>query len=124
MIKQQLLFLFIATTLFSCGLIPGRSGSDISGMYVRTIHQRYATGSDTLVLTALSGGVYQVIKRSGYQRIKDGKKGDYEYDVQHWTGVYDEKEGMIRESRKGKVLVPLPKENKLLLGSAMYEKVE
>jgi len=122
--KRQLLFLFMGAMLFSCRLISGKSSDEISGMYVRTIHQRYATGGDTLILTALSGGVYQVIKRSGYRRVKRGEKGDYEFAVQHWTGVYDKNEGVIRESKRGKVLVPLPKENKLLLSSVMYEKVE
>jgi hypothetical protein len=97
---------------------------DISGIYVRSIQHEFATGADTLIVTPLEGQMYQIVKRSGFQRIRDGKKLPYEHKVENRTGRYDAKSGVIQELQKGKVISFAPGENKLFLGGVPYKKEE
>ena len=92
-------------------------------MYVRIIDHEFAKGSDTLVITLINNNTYQIVKRSGFSRIRNGKQQPLEQQTENWTGIYNEKEQELRESGKGKVITPLPKENKLLVEASLYVKI-
>lgn len=95
----------------------------IPGSYVRSVGDEFSRGSDTLVLRQLQGNTYEIIKRSGIIRIREGQEQPFEHKIETWTGIYDEKDQVIHEQRKGKLISFVPKENKLLVGSSAFKKI-
>lgn len=118
----------IIIILFGCG---AASKSDplrlfIPGVYVRQVVNEFSAGSDTLVITPLSkqGNSYQIVHRSGFQRIIGGKAQKRESKVENWTAVYNEQEKLLHETRKGKLISFNPEQGSLMVGSSEYKKVE
>lgn len=114
------------TLLSACnGLLKQGSVQDfIPGTYVRAIRQEFAIGGDTLVISLMAGTVYLILKKSGYQRILNGKRQPYEHHDLQWTAIYDEKAGLLYEQRYGKVLSFDPKMGCLFVGGTKYRKIK
>jgi len=119
-------FMLIVLTIMLAGCTG--SGGDttrdfIPGMYIRFIEHEYATGSDTLIIRHLQDNMYEIAKRSGVVPIRNGKPLPFKHNKEIWTGIYDEKDGVLREQQKGKIISFIPNENKLLVGASAYQKV-
>lgn len=120
-------FLIVVITFLSAcnGLLKQKDVQDfIPGTYVKPINQPFATGGDTLVISPAAGTGYLIVKKSGYQRVQDGKPQPYEHHDQQWTAVYDEKAGLLYEQRYGKVLSFDPKTDCLFVGGTKYRKIK
>jgi hypothetical protein len=118
---------FVLVLLVSCkGVDQEKIRDFIPGVYVRAIHHEFAEGSDTIIISWVKGNSYLIQKRAGFQRIRKdgGQQLPVIYRSENWTGVYDEKEGLIREQQKGKILSFQPEENRLLLGGSPYQKLK
>lgn len=114
----------LVSYMMSCNRISNDRVVDfIPGVYERRINNEYSKGSDQLIVTQQQGNVYTIEKRSAIVRIQDGVKLPVKYDTAIWTGIYDSKDQVIYEQRKGKVISFKPKENKLLVGASVYRKV-
>lgn len=117
-------FMLIALSLVACKETSSDPVRDfISGSYVRLVNDEFSKGSDTLVIRQLQGDTYEIIKRSGIIRIREGREQPYEHKTESWTGIYDEKNQVIHEQRKGKQISFVPEENKLLVGASVYQKL-
>lgn len=124
-VGKTLLGAFLMLSFSSCNGFTSDGLKDfIPGTYVRTIDHEFARGSDTLVITHLNGNAYQVVKRSRFVRIRNGKRQPFEKQTDTWTAVYDKEEQLLRASITGKRLIPLPRENKLLVEASLYEKIK
>lgn len=95
----------------------------IPGIYVRMIDHEFAKGGDTLVITRISGNTYQIVKRSGFVRIRNGQQQPIEQQTENWTGIYDEEKQVIYEQQKERLLSFAPDENVLRVGASVYTKV-
>lgn len=116
---------FLVSYMMSCNRISNDRVVDfIPGVYERRINNEYSKGSDRLIVKQQHGNVYTIEKRSAIVRIRDGVKLPVKYDTATWTGIYDSKDQVIYEQRKGKVISFKPKENKLLVGASVYRKVK
>lgn len=79
--------LTIVLMLGSCGR---GSGLSVAGTYVSHESGEYSISKDTLLILATGGEEnYQLIRRSGFQRIRDGKLQPEEIKVQEYSGKYD-----------------------------------
>lgn len=111
--------------MMSCNRISNDTVMDfIPGTYERTINNEYSKGQDRLIVKQQHGNVYMIEKRSAIVRIRDGRELPVKYDTAVWTGIYDSKDQVIYEQRKGKIISFKPKENKLLVGASVYRKVD
>ncbi len=111
--------------LLSCTQAPELAVSEfIPGTYVRAFEHEFAKGADTLIVQTSDQLHYQIVKRTGFQRIKNGRFLALENRQEKWSGVYDAATQMIRESQHGKVLHFNPAEKTLYLGASAYHKVK
>ncbi|MGC4233240.1 MAG: hypothetical protein QM594_09710 [Niabella sp.] len=116
---------FLVSYMMSCNRISNdRVMSFIPGVYERRISNEYSKGSDRLIVKHQHGNVYMIEKRSAIVRIRDGVDQPVKYDTATWTGIYDSRDQVIYEQRKGKVISFKPNENKLLVGASVYRKVK
>lgn len=98
----------------------------IPGVYARKVVNEFSIGNDTLVIARLSrqGNSYQIVQRSSYRRIQNGKPQKIESKVENWTAVYNEQEKLLHETKKGKLISFNPEQGALMVGSSEYKKVE
>ncbi|MBC6112813.1 hypothetical protein ACFOG5_19475 [Pedobacter fastidiosus] len=107
--------------LFACN--PKNNRSFLPGIYVNNAAGKYSVASDTLVIEAVEGNRFELNRKTGFNLIRDGKKGKREYETEKWNPVYDEETGVLTESRRGKTLTFYPDSNVLKIGSRSYQKV-
>ena len=120
--RYLIIFLFISS--FSCGTGAQQVRDFIPGVYVREFSHEFAFGYDTLIIRHTKANTYSIEKRSGYQRLREGKEPELVRNREQWTGLYNEREQHLMEQRRGKLLTFQLEEGKLLLGASEYYKVK
>ncbi|HMI01278.1 MAG TPA: hypothetical protein VK541_02280 [Pedobacter sp.] len=118
----SLLTLFFLSVLFGCK--DNDTRSFMPGTYVNHAEGTYAVADDTLVVEHAENNNYLIHRRTGFNRIENGKKGNREYETEEWNAVYDQKLKTLRETRRGKILTFYPKAGKLKVGNREYIKLK
>lgn len=117
----------IILAMLSLALLIGcNSGSNkafIEGTYVNHDGGSYSVADDTLSIEHSGGKSFTIHRRTGFNLIRDGKKSKREYETEQWQAVYDEENGTLTETRKGKGISFQPDKGKLLIGSREYSKI-
>lgn len=96
----------------------------IPGVYVRNFSTEFAVGSDTLEVSLPEGDVYVLEKRSGFQRVLNGRLGVAEWRTEKWVARWDAEQGLLYEQQKGKVVQVRPEKKQLLVGASVYVKID
>jgi hypothetical protein len=111
--------------LFACNSKNQQVTAFIPGTYVNQAQSDYSIASDTLLLIRdeHSGNLYQIVRGTGFQRIKDGKLGPKEYKVKTFSGVWDEAKQTLQLTQDGSILVFQPDARTLTVGTAIYHKL-
>ncbi len=97
--------------------------SYVPGTYVNSTTGKYSIASDTLVIGAREGNKFAVNRKTGFNLIRNGKKGKPEHETEKWNTVYNEKTDVLTETQKGKTLTFYPDSNMLMIGTRIYKKV-
>lgn len=97
--------------------------SYVPGTYVNNTTGKYSVANDTLVIEAWEGNKFEVNRKTGFNFIRNGKKGKREHETEKWNTVYNEKTGVLTETQKGKTLTFYPDSNMLMIGTRIYKKV-
>ncbi|WP_461791488.1 hypothetical protein [Pedobacter sp.] len=112
-----------AVLLFFASCNYGNS-PDIEGSYTSYQSGEYSISKDTLVIVRYGGkGDYQVVRRSGFQRVRDGKLMPMEHRVQDFIGRFDPETGTLTIASDGKKISFLPEGRSLLLMQREYHKM-
>lgn len=100
--------------------------SFIPGTYARSFEGEFAIGNDTLIIAQpnVNNNYYTIAHNSSYQKIREKQLQPLEHKSENWIAVFNEKNKMLEEQQKGKLISFLPKENALLLGSSKYHKIK
>ncbi|TCD03169.1 hypothetical protein [Pedobacter psychroterrae] len=107
--------------LGSCGR---GSGLSVAGTYVSHESGEYSISKDTLLILVAGGEHnYQLIRRSGFQRIREGKLQPEEIKVQEFTGQFDPESLVMRLDGEDKQIRFFAGGNSLLLAKREYQKV-
>lgn len=98
----------------------------IAGIYTTQFQNEYSRTNDTLIITAynLSAHTYKIERRSGYNKIREGKIQPREFKQQSWTASYTKENQVLEEGQIGRKLYLKPDQNELLLGSTVYKQVK
>lgn len=98
----------------------------IPGVYVRHIENEFSQGNDTLSISKMNDNTnaYAIIRNTTYQRVVNGKEKPPESKTEKWIALYDEKNKVLIEQKKGKIISFVPEKNKLLVGSNAYQKIK
>ncbi len=122
--KTSILILLVTGLLACSRSVEVRSF--LPGMYVNQSEGEFSKVDDTLLIhwENLGKKVYSITRRVGFQRIRQKITLPREYQTEKWIAVYDEEEGYLKETKKGKIITYLPEKNKLYLGNTEYQKVQ
>ncbi|WP_144043693.1 hypothetical protein [Sphingobacterium cellulitidis] len=100
-----------------------RTKAFIPGTYVNSATGGYSTADDTLTIVPTDVDTYNIHRRTGYNRIREGKKGQREHETEQWQAVYDKATKTLIENRMGKHITFYPESNSLRVGTREYHKV-
>ena len=114
--------------LFACAItIMGCNKSDysVSGVYVMSFKNEYSIATDTLVIQSynLAAGTYQVERRDGYHRIRDGKTLPKEYRQEHWMATFDKDKQVLQETIYGRQIY-IKDDGRSLSFGGIYRKID
>lgn len=113
--------LALVMMLGSCGR---GSGVSIAGTYVSHESGEYSISKDTLlILGAGAEDNYKVIRRSGFQKIREGKLQPEEIKVLEYTGRYDADLALLEIDGEEKRIRFFAGGKSLLLVKREYQKV-
>jgi len=120
---STILIALIITTLYSCS--PTSKTTDISGTYVTQFTNEYSITSDTLVVASEANSqTYSIERRTGFNKIRDGKTLPKEFKVAKWVSSYNIEKQMLQETELGKQISVLSEKQSLKLGDSEYQKVK
>jgi len=96
----------------------------IPGTYVNQAQSVYSMANDTLEITpdAQTENSYHIIRKTGFNRVLDGKLQPQEHKVKAFTGIWDEQKQTVTITQNGIVLVFQPGGNKLMIENSEYRK--
>jgi hypothetical protein len=97
--------------------------SYVPGTYVNNTTGKYSIACDTLLIEPLEGNRFKVNRKTGFNLIRNGKKGKREHETEKWNTVYNEKTSVLTETQRGKTLTFYPDSNMLMIGTRIYKKV-
>lgn len=98
----------------------------IPGTYVNHAQSEYSIADDTLLITQdqQNPNSYHITRRTGFQRIEDGKPGREERKAKTFTGLWDAGKQTLQITQNGIILLFQPDQNKLLIENSTYTKLK
>ena len=98
----------------------------ISGTYVRQAASDYSKAMDTLIVTPYDpkAGTYIILRKTGFNRIADGKLQPKENKQYRMVTVWDEETHQLQEMKEGKIYTFPTDGSELLAGTARYNKIK
>jgi hypothetical protein len=81
-----------------------KTASSISGVYILNFKNEFTITNDTLIIQVYnpSAGSYQVERRAGYRRIRDGKLLPKEFSSETWMAIFDKEKQVLQETAFGR----------------------
>lgn len=89
--------------LIAIGLLAiachNRNDAALSGVYVTAFKNEYTIADDTLIIEAynLEAKSYNVVRHSGYHRIREGIIQAKEFKQEKWTATFDSDKQVLQE---------------------------
>jgi len=119
--KSFIFLTALAIVVLSCKSDNVRSF--IPGTYVSTSSGEFSIASDTLVIKTSESNNFYVHRKTGFNRINDGKIGKREQQTENWNAVYDESTKTLNETSYGKQITFYPDSGMLMLENERFRKI-
>lgn len=98
--KAFIIFLFLAVALYSCTNTANET--DLSGIYVNKSHSEYSIAFDTIIVSKKSSANYEVARKTGFQKIRNGTALSKEYKFEKWPAQWDAQKMVLSETDLGR----------------------
>lgn len=118
------IYVLLWLLLFGTACKQKKTEHFIPGMYVNHSKGSYSMADDTLVVSLVQANNYQILRRTGFNQVVDGKPGKREHETETWNGLLDAEMGVINESRYGKVISFFPDSGLLRVNNRTYKKIK
>ncbi|GAA4131918.1 hypothetical protein GCM10022216_02440 [Sphingobacterium kyonggiense] len=115
--------IFAVAVLWMTACTTDKTRQFIPGTYVNSAGGEYSVADDTLVIEPAESNNYVIDRKTGFNIIRDGKKGKREYETEKWQAIYDEATRSLTETRLGKSITFYPSSNSLRVGTREYNKI-
>lgn len=120
--KSPILLLSALILIISC---KNKIDPQIAGIYITDFKNEYNITTDTLILSSTNGNkTFQIERRSGYSKIREGKVLPKEYKQAKWVADYNEDKQLLQETELGRQIHLSLQKHTLLLGDSQYRKIK
>ncbi len=116
----NLLALLVLLNLSACQ--NDKEKAFLKGTFTTSAKGEFSVADDTLIVEPAEGNNFIIHRRTGYNRIENGKLGKREYSKEEWNTIYDEASKTLFETRKGRLITIFPDSGYLKLGKGMFIK--
>jgi hypothetical protein len=98
----------------------------IVGTYVMQAESIFGKSMDTLLITSYNeaSGIFQIVRRTGYCRIRKGKQLPKEYKQEITMAVWNNANNQLQEFSKGESYLIPTMGKELFVGTIRYEKIQ
>ena len=120
-------FIFLLVLLYSCGSTGVHEKKNaITGTYIHQSESEFSKAMDTLVVTPsdVEGGTYVIIRKTGFNRINDGKIQPREFRQEKMITVWDAGTRRLQEVKKGLFYLFSASGTELIAGTTKYQKIK
>ena len=124
---KALITLLAVAIAFSMGCNMATKGSaDIEGTYVTHFQNQYNITDDTLTISAVNSSdkSYQVLRQTGFNKIRNRKSLQKEFKKAEWIGSYNSDKQLLQETDLGRQIIILQDLHKLKFGASEYTKIK
>lgn len=100
--------------------------NSLSGSFTSYSKSEYSTASDTLIITpsTQSTNVYQIERRTGYQKIRNGILQIKEYKTERWQSSWNDEKHVFSETEYGRQITLNKDGNSVTLKNTKYQKIK
>jgi hypothetical protein len=97
----------------------------IPGTYIRFSNHEFGAEYDTLVISSQNKTAleYKILRKWKYERVLDGEKIAPEYKRSFTSGIYNDKQGVLKENETGDTYSFDVKQKVLFNGTVKYQKL-
>lgn len=120
---KSLIMLCLVAVLFAAACTTDKTRSFIPGTYVNSAGGEYSVADDTLFIEPSESNNFFIHRRTGFNLIRDGKKGKRQYETEQWNAIYDEATKSLTVTRSGKIITFYPETGALKVGRREYKKL-
>ncbi|SDG10904.1 hypothetical protein [Mucilaginibacter gossypii] len=121
--------LIVIISLTFVALIGCKSNSQsnsLEGTFTNQSKSEYSTASDTLIITrsSQSSNTYQIERRTGFQKIRNGVTQAKEYKTEKWQSSWSDDKQVLSETEYGRQITPGKDGNSVKLKNTEYQKIK
>lgn len=95
-------------------------------MYIYAGGTEFSKGTDTLNISLYeeTAGTYIILRKTGFNRILEGKLQPKEYKTEKMLAVYNEKSQQLQDMKTGRLFSFNVEKKELLFGTEAYQKIK
>jgi hypothetical protein len=123
---KALSFIIILAIVAFIGCTSNSQSKSLSGTFTNQSKSEYSTASDTLIITpsTQSTNSYQIERKTGFQKIRNGVTEAKEYKTETWQSTWNEDKQVLSETDYGRQITPSKDGNSVTLKNTQYQKIK
>lgn len=123
---KALSFIIILAIIAFIGCTSNSQSKLLSGTFTNQSKSEYSTASDTLIITPSSQSTnsYEIERKTGYQKIRNGVTEAKEYKTEKWQSTWNEDKQVLSETDYGRQITPSKDGNSVTLKNTQYQKIK
>jgi hypothetical protein len=119
-------FIIILAIVAFIGCTSNSQSKSLSGTFTNQSKSEYSIASDTLIITpsTQSTNSYQIERKTGFQKIRNGVTQAKEYKTEKWQSKWNEEKQVLSETEYGRQITPSKDGNSVTLKNTEYLKIK
>ncbi|TWR25478.1 hypothetical protein FPZ42_12835 [Mucilaginibacter achroorhodeus] len=115
---------FLAISFLFAGCGNSETNSDFSGSYVNKAQSEYSIAFDTLILSKKSELSYEIERKTGFQKIRNGSIMAKEFKSERWSAQWNKDNMFLSETELGRQITFSEDGKSLSLKGTEYLKIK
>lgn len=112
--------------IVACDSMDTKKQNAIAGKFVNQSQSEFSKANDTIQVIPFNvdANVYKVVRKTSYQRIRNGNVGPYQHSSESMMAEYNDRNALLTDKKRGRVYSYASNGNELMIGSSIYKRIE
>jgi len=123
---KALIVIINLTFVAFMGCKSNSQSSSLAGTFTNQSKSEFSSASDTLIIAPSnqSSNTYQIERRTGFQKIRNGVTQAKEYKTEKWQSSWSEDKQVLSETEYGRQITPGNDGNSVTLKNTQYQRIK